>query len=301
MPNIEWDVAHTLLTPGGNIDINAVAGLKFQVQADSYKIVPALRVTQDNISQADGSVLHPRWKTGLVATMRIAYWLTADFESDDPNENAQDEPACGQELRLMHESLVSALNSIRRLTGAAQRLTWQPTGYGDVRMLDQIQLLSWPDPQYDLDGREASVTFAVETPFPYAIDATEIDTPIADGDTEIVANVGNAGMSPVIIVDGPSSGFTITNLDDVDEQGNPLEVVYDSTRPGALALSGSQSCEIDFFRGTIYRGPTGGPYTINLVAGIDPTLTDYFHIVRGNNRISIAGAGCTVLSNNAWA
>lgn len=253
--------------------------------------MPALRVTQDNISQADGSVLHPRWKTGMVATMRVAFHIAegGDGVSDYV-------PACGADLREMDDELALHLNALRQLTTTTQRLLWTPAGYGQQRMLDQVQVLSWPDPSYD--GDEASQTFALETPFPYAEDATEQSQVIAAGTSgAAIVNVGNAAFSPVVRVTGPFLGFTLVNHTDLDPLGVPLEVLYDSTRPGALAVAGGHFAEIDFFRGTIYLDGSG----VSLIAGIDPTLSDFWHLVPGSNTITISGAGATILWNNAWA
>lgn len=305
MPNIEWQVLHHLLTPGGNIDFNTATGYRFISQASDYKILPSLRVTSDPISQADGSVLHPRWKTGLAAQLRIAYWVHVDVNTSAQSADSADEPACGDNLRFMHERLVSALNSIRQNSGAVQRLQWQPTGYGDLRMLDQIQLLAWPDPAYDLDGGEASVGFSVESPFPYAIDATQTTTLVGGSSgTASCNNVGTAAFSPVVKVNGPVlSGFTLTNLSDLDELGAARKIVYDATRPGSLAIPGGQYAELDFFRGTIFLNGSGA----NLAAGLDPTLSDFWHLLTnaelgGPNRITLTGAPSgSILWNNAWA
>jgi hypothetical protein len=81
VPNLEWSVPHTIVTPQGSLDLNVVdpaSKRKYLIQGANYKIVPSLRVTQDNISQADGSVLHPRWKTGLVVTMTVEYVIASD-------------------------------------------------------------------------------------------------------------------------------------------------------------------------------------------------------------------------------
>lgn len=297
MPNIEFSVAHHLHTPGGNVEINAASGYRYMVQSDSYKIVPSLRATQDNISQADGSVLHPRWKSGLVATMQVCYWIGG--------AGADGSPACGEDARLMHEELMSALNSIRMLSGSEQRLLWQPTGYGDERMLDQIQVLSWPDPTFDLAGTEVCVSFAVESPFPYALDATQLSTAIggSSGATVTVLNSGNADFSPVVQINGPFTTFTLTNLTDLDPDGNPLKIVYDGTRPGAAPVTLGDYLELDFFRGTAYLN---GDVT-NLIAGIDPTESDFWHLLTeqflgGPNYIQLdGGLTGTILSNNAWA
>lgn len=298
MPNLEFDVAHSLHTPGGNISLNTATGDRYLIQSEDYKIIPSLRVTQDNISQADGSVLHPHWKTGLVATITVSYMQTSA-------PGAEDRPACGADLRLMHEALICALNSIRRLTGAEQRLLWQPTGYGDQRMLDQIQLLSWPDPKYDLDGTEALVSFAVESPFPYAIDATQTTTPVGGsaGGTVLVTNSGNADFSPVVQVNGPFSSFVLKNITDLDPAGNPLQLVYNAALPGGVSVASGHYAEIDFFRGTVYLDGDGA----NLIGGIDPTQSDFWHLLTdqflgGPNIIQLSGAPSgQILSNNAWA
>lgn len=295
MPNIEWSVAHELRTPYASILLNETAGYRYMIQADSYEIVPSMRVTQDAISQANGSVLHPRWKTGLVATVKVAYDITEDAHTSGPVAESETSPACGADLRYMHEQLTGALNSILRQTGGQQRLIWTPTGYGDRRMLDEIQVLGWPTPEFDLDGTEALVTFSVESPFPYAIDETQTTTAIAGSGS--VTNAGNCEFSPVVKVYGPTSAFTVTNTSDLDDDGNPRAVVYDGTRPGAVSIGPAQYAEIDFFRGTIILNGN----ISDLVAGIDPIQTDFWHLLPNTaNAITITGATCDVLSNNAW-
>lgn len=293
MPNLEWEVPHAIESPEGTLVLNVpdvVTGRCFRVYPDGYRIVPSLRVTQDNISQADGSVLHPRWKTGMVATMRVAFHIAegGDGVSDYV-------PACGADLREMDDELALHLNALRQLTTTTQRLLWTPTGYGQQRMLDQVQLLSWPDPSYD--GDEASQTFALETPFPYAEDATETSTALTAIIPSTLTNLGTAAFSPVARVAGPAFGFTLTNADDLDADGNPLQLVYDSTRPGGLAIPPGHYAEIDFFRGTVYQDGSG----VNLISGIDPTVSDFWRLVPGANIVTITGANATVLWNNAWA
>lgn len=293
MANLEWEVEHVLESPEGSLTLNVpdpVTGRCFQIFPDNYSIVPSLRVTQDNVSQADGSVLHPRWKTGMVAQLRLGFHI-----HQDPSQ-ADYVPACAADLREMAEELTLHLNALRELVSLTQRLLWQPTGYGDQRMLDQVQVLSWLSPSFD--GAEAFVEFSLETPFPYAEDATEQSASLTPGGGfTVVTNAGNADFSPVVRVLGPAFGFTLTNVDDVDSAGNPLQVVYDSTRPGALAIAPGHYAELDFFRGTIYLDGNGA----SLIAGIDPTVSDFWSLVPGTNDIEISGASGTILWNNAWA
>lgn len=302
MPNLEYDVPMRLETPGGTVFLNdpdPATGDVFRVRFDGYQIIPAMRVTQDNISQADGSVLHTRYKTGLVATMTVTYFTTVS--GTDAN-SVTVSPACGLQLQSMHQQLVRALNSIQALSqapGAVQRYFWTPTDYGDERLLDDVQILAWPNPTYDLDGIEKSVTFSIESPFPYAIDSMEIDTEIAGSASALVTNTGNSDQSPVVKVYGPLTEFVLTNYDDLDDDGNAKAIVYDSSRPGAAVVAAGHYAEIDFFRGTIFLD---GDST-DLIAGIDPTTSDFWVLKEGTaNLIGISGAAsATILSNNAWA
>lgn len=297
--NLEFAVPHKIVSKWGDLLLNvadASTGRKYIIQSDSYKVVPSLRVTQDNISMADGSVLHPRWKTGVVATITVALWIMSDPADA---ECADGKPACDSDLREMEEELLLHLNAMRKLE-TVQRLMWTPKDYGDDRMLTDVQLLAMWDPSFDLGGVEAVIQFALESPFPYGIDATEISTAVgASGSsgTATVTNAGNSPQSPVVQVHGPTSGFTLTNNDDIDEFGDPKSVVYSAARPGGAAIGPLSYAEIDFFRGTIYLN---GDST-NLIAGVDPTETDFWALQHGDNDIEITGADCTVLSNNAWA
>lgn len=254
----------------------------WQIQPEGYKIVPSLRVTADNLSMGDGSVLHPRWKTGLVATFTVAFLKSLG--------GAAVEPACGAMLREMNEELVLHLNAIRDYANDAVqgRLLWTPTGLGGSRrMLTDVQVLAWPEP--GRDGLEKQVTFAIETPFPYAIDLTETQTEIADGATVTINNPGNVEFKPVIRVNGATSSFTIENVT-IDRQIN-----YDDSQPGASPV-GTAYAEIDHFQGTIRQNGDGD----NLIAGIDPTTTDFFSLAVGDNEIFVSGASVLVLSNGAW-
>ncbi len=292
--NLEWAVEHELTSDYGSIFFNKVEATTarvYRIQYETYKIIPSLRVTQDNISQADGSVLHPRWKSGLVAIINVALNVMADDSGETPDFT----PACGNDLREMSDELLLHLNAIRQLRDS-QRLYWTPTGLGDQQMLTDIELLAIWEPTYDLNGLEAMIQFAVETPFPYAIASTQQTVDIDDGGTMTLTNDGNCPFSPVIKVAPGSGVITITNNDDVDEFGAPLSWVYDSSRPGAVPIGGSYG-EVDFFQGTIFQD---GDST-DLIAGVSPQLTDYWHLNPGDNDISIDGGDCTILYNDAWA
>jgi hypothetical protein len=291
MPNIEWDRAQTLITPYADVPLNQVTptGNRVFLVQDDYKIVPSLRVSQDNRAQADGSVLHPRFKTGLVATFSVEY--VTGVEINDDTGTLEVEAACGTDLREMHEFLTGALNSIRTLTPNDQRLKWSPSGASD-RILDFVQALAWTEPTV-VEGI-TRVALAVESPFPYAVDLFQNDDTILDGATATLTNDGTADSFPVMKVQGPTSAFTITN------HTTGLAVVWDSSRPGVSAIGGGDYAEIDFFRGTIFLNGSSS----DLIAGFDPTATDIFPLVYtggGVNSIGIVGADVEILWNRAWS
>lgn len=293
--NVEWDIPHELQTPAGNLVLgtpDAGTGRCYLIHPDGYEMGPTLRVTNDNKSQADGAVLHPRYKTGTVVMMTVSYAVFAL----PLNAHTKDyEPACGAVLRAMDDALMEVLDSIRELTTSAQRLLWTPTGFGGDKMLDDVQVLAWP--VASRDGPETLQTFSLESPWPYGITATQDDTTINNGSTVAVPNAGTTDTYPVFKVYGaPSTAFTITDVD------TGLKIVYDGTRPGAIAVPGAGNyAEIDTFRGTIFLNGS----STDLIAGVDPTQTDFFTITKGGDSLSLTGAGggavLHVLSNSAWA
>jgi hypothetical protein len=291
MANVEWEAVQDIVTPAGTIPLNQpdpITNRWFMVQQAGYKIVPSLRIVQDNVSQADGSILHPRYKTGLVATMTVLYAIReGGIGSVDYT------PACAKDLREMHEQLTKALDSIRRQTQNTQRYLWTPSNGGSPisrRMLDFIQCLAWSEPTYD--QTETFVTFALETPLPYAIDLTQITTAL----TATVTNPGSSSMKPVLKVHGPFSTFAITNTDDLDEFGNAKSLIYDASLPGAQVVNSGHYAEIDMFRGTIFLDGNSA----DLTAGLDPTLTDFWSIKPGSNDIT-SDTPCDMLWNPSWS
>lgn len=292
--NLEWDALHELITPQGAMVWNgAVGGLLdsgkgalFLLKPNPYKIVPAkLRPVTDSISQADGSSLQPPYVDGLVGSFYMEFWV-----QNDPNESSDQSPACGADLRQMGELLTLHLNALRSYSadpGDQQRLLWQPTGYGDARLIDSLLLAAWEDPEpFDASGGSGmSVTFELATPFPYAIDATEIDTTIAGGSSGTITNAGNAAQSMVTRTHGPTSAFVIENLD----TGELLSY-------SGAAIGGGDYAEIDWFRGTIFLNGSGA----NLIAGLDPAATDFWTLRPGVNNIAVTGGDTDFLSNAAW-
>lgn len=293
MPNLEWEVPHTLTSPLGSLAFNTILGgttgpfYCYLVQPDSYKIVPAIRVTQDNISQQSGSVLHPRFTSGLVATIRVEYVIF-------PTGNKPTyEPACGADLRLMHEGLMKHIQAllVPNPTGdpnTTQRLLWTPTDLGDQRLIQAVQTLAWAEPSWQSIGW--AVDFSLESPYPFAIDSTPNAPVSLGGGPTLVPNAGDAPFWPVIQIGAGATNFTITNEDDPSQT-----IVFDSSRPGAAPVGGS-GAPIVTFDGTFYNGGAGA----DLIAGFDPTQTEFWPIQAGGTNMSVTGATATITTNNAY-
>lgn len=299
MPNLEWDAAMTIVSPylPAGLDLNTVLPLAgrdnaffFMVRPDGYQIVPGkFRSVVDSVSQADGSSLEPPFIDGLVATIKVAYWV-----EPRGSDKASRAPACGDDLRLMNQTLMGVLNSLRVWTtdpNNDQRYLWTPTGLAGARRMltDVLMTGQWPTPDQSNEP-EVSVTFQLGTPFPYAIDLTEVDVVITDGSTDVVTNAGNAAQQPVMRIAGPTTAFTITN------STTGQLIVYDSTRPGGTAITGGHYAEIDTFQGSIFLDGDGA----DLSASLDPAQTDMFPLQPGAQTIGIDGADLTILTNNAW-
>lgn len=282
---IEWDVPSYLNTPVGDLLINQdIPGIgSFMAVPTRCTVRRSLRAVKDTVPQGDGAILHRRFSDGIELTLVLELWKTVD---PDP---ALGEPACGEDLRLMLEHLGLYLQAVLNGRG---RWFWQPSGYFDERMLDDARWLI--DVSRDLDGPRTTVTFGIDSPWPYFVDATEqfgSDTFVADGGTTILSNLGNHEAYPVIEVYGTTSAFTLTNESLVDQNGNPLQIVYDGT-----TITSPDFAEIDVFRNTIYLNGNEA----NLKSGIDATETDYFFLRPGDNEITIDGADAQFRMNNSW-
>src|SRR5262249_13189574 len=138
------------------------------------------------------------------------------------------------------------------------------------------------------------VTFALLSPLPYFTDYMDWPTsPDASATwasgAHTITNEGNTGYFPVIRAYGPASGpgttgFNLLNFSSVDDTGSPLNIVFDTTLPGAdgLTIGPGDYIEIDTFTNRVQRFLSGGG-TDNAKAAIDAFQTDYFSLVPGDN------------------
>lgn len=272
---IEWNVPTSLTTPAGTYQFNVFPGI--QLDPASCEAIKELRTPKTPVPQGDGDILHRRWKTGYV--FRLKGWC---MESADA-------PACSEDARLMVEDLMKYLDSILNTPG---RYCWTPTNYGDNRALDFAQ---WFERlTFNLNGNHWEIGFALDSPFPYAIDLTQQAVSIASGGLTAIVNAGNVSFYPVLKVYPASSTGTwqVSNFSTL--QG----IVYDGSRPGA-AIPGGSYAEIDTYKSTIFLNGNGA----DLSSGVDPTLTnleDPFLLRPGSNDVQPVGGSVIVLANNSW-
>jgi phage-related protein len=159
---------------------------------------------------------------------------------------------------------------------------WTPDGVAERMLKDAVINESYALAL--IDGGATQITWQVKSPYPYAMDSTEITTAI----NATLTNGGTAEFWPVIQVSG-GGAFTITNTSVDDEDGNPLAIVYTGSYSGYA--------EIDCFNGTIFENGNGA----NLSGDIDFSSTDYFWLQPGANALTITGGTANVLWQDAWA
>jgi hypothetical protein len=302
----EWDIPFVLQTPNGNIPFNTLASngttpLGYYVLDPSKcKTGVARRVTRNNLAQTDGEEQHRKFRTGYVMELSVQLWQTIPDGT----------PACGGVLREMMDYLALMLNSIDNADG---RITWTPSVDADDppivdRMLSPVRLLgpSGEGPagfttvtiEKDESSPLVTIGFALLSPLPYGLDAPEIVTALTDGVTSTIFNGGTVDDYPFFEIFGPTDFFVLVNGSNLDEQGNPKEIVYlGDTLPGGLPIGGGDFAEILNFQNTIYLNGNSS----NLKPGLDIPNTDFFTLVPGENIITLTGASGEMHWQNAYA
>ncbi len=268
-----WSNLEDLTTSWGTLALNADSGSRYLTLNERCDAGADLRTTFDNIPQSDGQLNHTQYLTGYKMRLALALW-------DDQ------EPACGQAAQGMLDELGLHIDALRNPTGTT-RIVWTPEGYAS-RMINEINLMEKPVVTVEPGGTEGivTVTFAVVSPFPYEMSESE-QTPdtIADGATETLVNNGSTRFWPVFKVNGSTSAFTISNAQTGEE------IVYNGD-----TIAGGHYAEIDCFRGTVFLDGSSS----NLLNGINFELTDFFALIPQENDITIGGASCDVLWNDAF-
>jgi hypothetical protein len=292
----EWDVNFSLMTPAGTLLLNQtslVTGRRFQLIPERCTSGLPVRITEDDMPQFDGKIPHRRWRSGYQCHLAIEPLIEVGGEL---------ECAGGEDLVEMVDELGLHFNSMIR-TGQgpgfeSARLVWAPTGQSDQRMFNSLQLAGAPSLS-PLEGAlgGALVEVDLDSNFPYYIAYTETDTAVSDASPVTITNVGNTDYYPVVWVYGYTDAWILTNYSIEDIDGNPLQIEYDASLPGAAAITGGHLVELDFFRGTAFLDQDQD----NLKAGINMTTSDFFPLIPGDNDIEISGATALVKWNSAWA
>lgn len=289
----EWENPWFFETPSGTLDLNALTGYLYLLEASGCDSGIDLRVTEDYVPQGDGDIPH----TSFVSGYKIRFLMQLRVRLDPDSSNAEAPPACDEDVTDMLDGLGLHINQIvNQARVGNQRFVWTPTGKAN-RMLDQARLFERPV----VTRTESDVTrvsFGVFSPFPYFLDEADTTTSFTDGATHTIANNGTCDYFPVLKVYGTGATYpiTITNNTNPDEDGNPLQLVYDSSLPGAIAIPPGHYAEFNNFRNTIYEDGSGA----NLKPGLDVTASDFFTIGPGGDSLTITGASMDVISASAW-
>ena len=219
MPIDDWTFPAALVTPQGTLTINddtQVEGFFIQVPDACVGSVEAIRAEKYGIPNADGAYLRRRFTAGY--GLKLVFLLCAG-DSETPACNTTD-PTSTEMVDFLSRHLRAILNG-------GGRYLWTPAVAGSAeRLLDDLWLLTPPAVSVAADW--TTVSFDLDTRFPYAIDFTQIVTSFSGSDDEqILTNTGTSPFWPVWKIYGPTDGFSIVNLDTNEE------IVYDADLPGS--------------------------------------------------------------------
>lgn len=260
MPVSDWNVPATLASVYGDLSLNATTGDRYILMREGCDMWQDVRAQQLSVPTEDGSLIQERFVTGTRLKLLVGLWHN-------------DEPACYDDLTRMVDTISKHAQSMVKAAFAG-RFLWDPDG-DDIRLLDYMQMSDRM--QWNWSEIVPQVTLTFDSPFPYAIDFTQISTSLPS----TLNNVGNATFYPVFQISG-GGAFTLSN----------------DTTGQAIVFTGSYSgyAEIDTFRNTIYQNGSGA----NLKDGIDVQASDFFGLVPGNNVISLSGGTGIALWQAAW-
>lgn len=281
----DWTTLNTLTTSAGNLALNASTGDRYLLLNARCDSGADLRVTFDNMPQADGQMNHTQYLTGYKMRLAVALWQN-------------EEPACGGDAQSMLDELGAHIDALRNPTGTdVTRIVWTPEGMAS-RMVNEINLMEKAVVTTEPGGSEGIVTvsFGVVSPFPYEMSEAEQTPDSLTGVTgwpdTALTNDGNTTFYPVFRVYGPTAEFWLYN------HTTEKALHYDSGNIGASYIGTSEYVEIDMFRGTVVLN---GDQDAGYIAGIDFTETDFWGLIPGENAVALVGAdSADVLWNDAW-
>lgn len=275
MPISDWNCPARLITPEGTLFFNNTAqteGYYVQIK-ESCDAGADTRATRSPVPQAGGAILNRGFDDGYLLKLAIAYFAEPD------------EPACGTTDPTLSEMDDLLMKHLRSILDGGGRYIFTPPGQQE-RLLDELRLFQRP--VISVESGLTGVQFTLASPFPYTIDFNQTLTQLDAGSpSAVLVNLGSAPFWPVFKVYGPFDSFQLENADAVDDDGNPMIVLYHDILPGALPVGPGSYVEIDCFRNTVYLNGNGP----SRKAGIDIIRSDFFPLVVGNNTITVTGGG----------
>lgn len=269
-------------------------GPQWLVDPDNCQCGAGMRVTRDSVPQSGGDIMHKHFKTGFVFQMAAIAAVIKGAVSGEGGEISG--PVCGSDLVDMFDNLMFTLNAMQNVDG---NLIWQPTGHPDRAMYSARWLgadgsggtgFTAVETERD-DEIFVGITFALLSPFPYAMDAAQTTTPLGGSSPVTITQGGTVEFFPVIRVFGPTSAFVLHN----NTTGELLS--YSAAFPGASAIPPGQYIEFDFFRNTAYFNGDGA----NAKPGIDVLNSDFWSLIPGDNELECDGASADLLWQNAYS
>lgn len=282
MPAFEWSVAYTLVTPGGTLTFNPTSGDGYYLE--NVTTSRDIRRPVDPSPQRDGGIIHRGYKGPSYVTMRGRVQAEAGITT----------------RRTSIDTLRGYVDTLLRPTASqlvsSCRLKWQPSGYGDLRMYDKVYLLAPVviEDHPSLGPLWKQFTFTLVCEQPYAMDLTQTSTTIAVAGSQVLTNAGNSLFFPVVRVDGPATGFVLTNTS--------LTGVLPIDMTGLTTLTVGHYAEIDMLRETIYLDGDQA----NLLGKLTIASSDFWYLTPGANTVSFTATGSSgatqarVLWQHAW-
>lgn len=263
MAVVTWRVDFTLTSPLGTLTIP-----KVMLDATRCSSGAGLRVTDDDVPSGDGAIFHQRFKSGYQMTVGLNLYGSAVV-------------MVGTELQAFYDTLMGHLDALVDNDG---RISWTVSG-GNDRMLLDIRTRQMPAVSAGVPVLR-EFTFAVESPYPYAMDAADTTTPLPPGSTVAINRGGSAkGFFPVAKAYGPASAFSFLNLT------SGATMSYGASFPGATSLTSGHYAEIDFFKKTV----TLDGDVAFLSEGVDWANSDFWPLTVGSQSVKMTGAASSSL------
>jgi hypothetical protein len=258
-----------LVTPAGNLTFNGTGDGFYLTDVQGLDGAP-LRKSSDPLPQTDASLVRRGVRSGKTVTLRGYILANGGFTV----RRGLEDMMRGYLDRLVSPTAAEVVSQCR--------LRYLPSGYGDQRMLDAVELLQ----PVNITGTFLKeFEFTLASPYPYSKDLTQITTTVAAGASATVTNAGNTSSYPVLHVIGAFTTATIANTTTGDE------LVF------TAGVASGHYAEVDTLKKTVYRDGSGA----NLLGNLDFVSSTFWQLLPGANTVSATGAAVTVLSNNAWA